>query len=553
MADAPAQDELRFLLSRFVDGEMNLAEQDAVAARLRGDREARRLYVRLVSLDHLLRKELVRSTAASAANPDWADILRESAMSPAPAVVVPDFPSDGPSGAPAAPPAKQSSRQKTGASRRSGAGSRIAAAIFVLATAALWLLMRRGSRDATSLAKPLATVTATAGAVWSGPAFSSGTAGLAAGFEVNLQSGCVELKLIPSGARVVLEGPARCTFTSSTALLLDSGKLAAHVSGGGLVVTTPTATITDLGTEFGVDYRPGGATDVEVFRGRVRASPGGAASAGQARIITEGEAASVSAAAVKVDVSGAVPQHFVRDLQPQAVTLDVVDLMAGGDGTTHRRGFAIDPTTGQAGLLPARGVLRGDGQYHRVPSLPLIDGCFVPHGRLTVQIDSAGHTYKFAARDNATFSQIWAGGAIPWSHPDVGGIVPSSLAGIDYAQPGHGPLYMPANKGLTLDLEAIRHLYPGMAPARFRSVVGNSFDSRTPLPNRHPRADVFVLVDGQVRFQKTKFSNEDGGFMVDVPLGAGDRFLTLVTTDGGDLDLFGWVLFGDPAIQLDPR
>ena len=52
--------------------------------------------------------------------------------------------------------------------------------------------------------------------------------------------------------------------------------------------------------------------------------------------------------------------------------------VAGGDGTTHRRGAGIDVTSGRAGFLRQVGNLKGDRTYHPVPGLHAVDGCFVP-------------------------------------------------------------------------------------------------------------------------------------------------------------------------------
>ena len=65
-------------------------------------------------------------------------------------------------------------------------------------------------------------------------------------------------------------------------------------------------------------------------------------------------------------------------------------------------------------------------------------------------------------------------------------------------------------------------------------------------------ADVYVLVDGQLRFQNRGFTNDAGPFPVQVPLADADRFLTLVTTDGGDQIGYDWVLWVDPTFALSP-
>jgi len=47
-------------------------------------------------------------------------------------------------------------------------------------------------------------------------------------------------------------------------------------------------------------------------------------------------------------------------------------------------------------------------------------------------------------------------------------------------------------------------------------------------------ADIRVLVDGQLRFQRRQINGTHGAFAVVIPIYENDRFLTLVGTDGGD-------------------
>ena len=103
-----------------------------------------------------------------------------------------------------------------------------------------------------------------------------------------------------TGARVILEGPCTYEVDSARGGFLSLGKLTARVErsevrGQGseeanpksqilnqqisnpqslipnplFVVRTPTAVVTDLGTEFGVEVEPSGASRASVFRGKV--------------------------------------------------------------------------------------------------------------------------------------------------------------------------------------------------------------------------------------------------------------------------------------------
>lgn len=426
---------------------------------------------------------------------------------------------------------------------------RAAAAILLLAAAGVGIVWSL-RRAAPPPRRDLATITANAGARWDGPPPS--TAGLNSMQHLNLASGCIELTF-PAGARVVVEGPARCMVDSSTAMSLSSGRLAASVPGGGFMVNTPAGVVTDLGTEFALDVKADGSTDVDVFQGRVQLTtlPAGAGAAQRqsTRILAAGEAATISANAIALDPGGAVPQKFVRSLSTALGDLDVVDLVAGGDGAGHRRGVGIDVTNGLAGALRQRGGASGDYRYHTVPTLPVVDGCFVPDGsRGPVRVDSEGHTFGFPATSNGTYNDIWAGGLIPVTSPDIRRMS-TVLGGVDYSQPGHGLLAMHTNKGITLDLDKIRRLHPATLLARFACAAGNTWTPAAGDPPRSPPlADLYVLVDGRPRFTRRAFTPNDGPIRIDVQLREEDRFLTLATTDGGDGISSDGIILGDPRI-----
>jgi hypothetical protein len=106
---------------------------------------------------------------------------------------------------------------------------------------------------------------------------------VALGDRFALLSGLLELTY-DNGAKVILQGPATYTVESPTGGFLSLGKLTARLekaeAGSNrkseiplppspFVVRTPTATVTDLGTEFGVEVDKRGITTSHVFRGVV--------------------------------------------------------------------------------------------------------------------------------------------------------------------------------------------------------------------------------------------------------------------------------------------
>jgi hypothetical protein len=268
-------------------------------------------------------------------------------------------------------------------------------------------------------------------------------------------------------------------------------------------------------------------------------------------VLKAGDAAALprgSAATVKVMPGRASPQSFVRNVSGGPRVLDVVDLVSGGDGTTRRRGIAIDIKTGDVGTFPPVSYPPVDGDYHPIPGYPVLDGCFLPDSRFgPTPVDSAGNAFEFPEIEGKTFQHIRTGGPIAW--PDIPNEKFSARLGkVDYGAAGHGLLLMHSSKGLTLDLDAVRRLYPGARLARFRAVLGNTYAGTNAV-----RADAFVLADGKAKFERRQFTNLDKPAAVDVAVDDTTRFLTLAVTDGGDGTTHDWIIFGDPAFVLEKR
>jgi hypothetical protein len=220
----------------------------------------------------------------------------------------------------------------------------------------------------------------------------------------------------------------------------------------------------------------------------------------------------------------------------------MVDLICGGDGTTHLRSGAIDQRTGESGQSPSSpdsAVVPSD--YHPAHGLPVVDGCFVPNG--TNVVDSKRQTFDFGASNGKTLYKILAGGSFPWPVP--GETFTAVLGGVDYSQPGHGLLLLHPNIGVTFDLAAIRRLHPGFKLTDFRAVVGNTCLAST----RSTKAHVFVLVNGVSRSDIPELTAKDGAVNLRVALADADRFLTIAITDNRKTVSRNWVILGDPQLE----
>jgi ferric-dicitrate binding protein FerR (iron transport regulator) len=126
----------------------------------------------------------------------------------------------------------------------------------------------------------VANLTRSIDAEWSDDtAPESEVADLTAGQLLRLESGLVEIDF-QSGASVILDGRYRAVefkLTSTKSGILQFGRLTAAVppQASGFTIDTPSATITDLGTEIGVVVERRGTSEVHVFEGKVEVRPGG--------------------------------------------------------------------------------------------------------------------------------------------------------------------------------------------------------------------------------------------------------------------------------------
>ena len=241
-------------------------------------------------------------------------------------------------------------------------------------------------------------------------------------------------------------------------------------------VRTPTAIVTDLGTEFGVEVSKEGHTISHVFRGtvQVQALSADGKPEGDGTVLHENQTARVDgrgASRITMLAPSAEQADFVRELPKRTMKVfDLVDVVAGGNGFSGRRNRRHRPDqrpNRQCSIRKAF-LLVSDGKYHRVEGLPFVDGVFVPKGgNAAVQLDSAGHTFaEFNNSEDRTGGPLWAGGKVrlfpPLPPPNENiRYIPAVLGGVDYSLPPHGLLFMHANKGITFDLEAIRRANPG--------------------------------------------------------------------------------------------
>jgi hypothetical protein len=140
----------------------------------------------------------------------------------------------------------------------------------ILIVSAAWRGLQPNTRPAL-LPGVLAQIVALSDPVWAddGQPRHEGDS-LQAGGLLALERGLAEI-VFACGATVVLEGPAMFEVRDASTGRLDRGRLTATLERptGPFAIHTPTAVVTDRGTQFGVEVDPSGKTDVRVFQGLV--------------------------------------------------------------------------------------------------------------------------------------------------------------------------------------------------------------------------------------------------------------------------------------------
>ncbi len=257
---------------------------------------------------------------------------------------------------------------------------------------------------------------------------------------------------------------------------------------------------------------------------------------------------SVAPAWDAAQVRVAAIQHELDALQ--AKPIDLVDLIAGGDGYGTGKPYpaGINTQTGAAISAMAQGVESTPNSYLPVPEIAAVDGVLVPDGGAgqAVTITSTGiQVHDLPDTTALTWDYILNG--------KVSLQASSTLGETDYATAPNTLLGFHANKGITFDLDAIRASDHG-GVFRFRAVAGYGGG---PVATR---ADFFIYIDGALRGVRRGFSTKDGPLPIEFDIAPTERFLTLIATDGGDGLSSDQVFFGNPRLipigddaQLSPE
>jgi len=202
------------------------------------------------------------------------------------------------------------------------------------------------------------------------------------------------------GVKVILEAPAVFELVDPNQFRLHQGKLRAEVrpGGEGFVVRTPTATLVDRGTEFGVHVRVGGVSDLMVFKGKVDAEHRGT---GKMVSATTGTGLRLTSREMEVIQDENAPYRLPGTLAPQAPMQDTIQISTAiGRGMDAYIQPIVPPADRRSDtLLLLKRNNRGFGHesfydWHRKVylrfDLGLMDGQEIETARLELHADRSG-------------------------------------------------------------------------------------------------------------------------------------------------------------------
>lgn len=148
----------------------------------------------------------------------------------------------------------------------------IAAAVVLLSVLGIWAANRQKTPDsgtASIVLEEIATIADSRECRWKAKSPLPVEKRLTAGM-LELESG-VALIEFDGGAKLALQGPARLELISSKLARLHQGNATVRCEDGvySFSLQTPTSTVIDLGTEFGVAVESSGVSEVHVLDGEV--------------------------------------------------------------------------------------------------------------------------------------------------------------------------------------------------------------------------------------------------------------------------------------------
>jgi hypothetical protein len=423
----------------------------------------------------------------------------------------------------------------------------------------------------------VATLTDTLNAQW---AESSAPANKNARLMTNhiplmLRKGYAEI-VFDDNSKVVIEAPAEFQVLSYDQIKLTYGRLYATVPNEsiGFIVSTPDSKIIDLGTEFGVQADINGTTELHVTKGKTLLTAIGQGEKSVLDVIA-GQARKVVAGSSRVQAIPIQDNTFVRKIDSKThfvwkgQPLSLADIVGGGKGFgSGVLNTGIDVFTGRVlTRLPDGDTHRGSAGYRPVPDNPYIDGVFIPGlDPDKTQITSSGLSAgPFPRTSGFLWGYIFNGASHEGIKPPRHDL---QLDNTVFGTRDNPAITIHSNQGITFDLYKIRDNIPNLTIHAFRSLVGVSKTVQSQLQQEQGRSfddfpeikkvfdancskvEFWVFLDGKQVYH-CQTSSADRASSIDIPITAGDRFLTLAVTESDDTHAYDWALFGRPELILE--
>ncbi|MBM3848197.1 MAG: hypothetical protein FJ405_18160, partial [Verrucomicrobia bacterium] len=254
-------------------------------------------------------------------------------------------------------------------------------------------------------------------------------------------------------------------------------------------------------------------------------------------------------------VKGALPISSIRTLmnENRLVTTDIVDLadiVGGGDGSLPGSGArnGINPVTGAqvASYGSGDNIPTAPGAFQPVEH-PMIDGVFVPDGTLVAAqtITTTGLSTIVRAGDNDPSPGFWYDGAGLLGDPTKVNSTSAHYLPRYLEDPfRHSILSGMTQKGITFDLDAIESSRNG------RQVTGLTAVAADSRMQSGGSIAALVFLDGAEVYRQTNIAG--GERIIDLPIPAQARFLTLVIANSDRNNASDHGFFADPFLHIDP-
>ena len=261
-------EELGRLAAVLCDGQLRPDEAARLEQLAGRSNEARQFFLRYLELHG----ELYWETAVSAGR-DASTIVESALCTPRPDARV----------AEAGRAPRPIGEARKSRRRRIPVAATVASILLVALSSVAFYRFWRSGPERLSQPEMVARLAATFEAVWpEGEEVVDGK-GVAVGRTLALEKGLAQIHF-QDEAEVILRGPARFELAGPSEGLLHAGSLVADLprEQAPLTIGTPSATIVDLGTAFGVTVDQSGYTEVHVFDGTVEIRPRGGSVGGAA-------------------------------------------------------------------------------------------------------------------------------------------------------------------------------------------------------------------------------------------------------------------------------